>query len=75
MLIDGICGKVDVNQWGAKTLIKVADISQYTVLNKGRKSKVYYVKDGVRSEENIETCGENIISVSGIGSELTITNI
>ena len=75
MLIDGICGKVDVNQWGAKTLIKVADISQYTVLNKGRKSKVYYVKDGVRSEDNIEACGESIISVSGIGSELTITNI
>ena len=72
MMIDEICGKVDVKQWGAKTLIRVADISQYTVLNNGRKSKIFYVKDGVRSEENIDTVGENIISVSGIGSELTI---
>lgn len=72
MMIDEICGKVDVKQWGAKTLIRVADISQYTVLNNGRKSKIFYVKDGVRSEENIDTIGENIISVSGIGSELTI---
>lgn len=74
MMIDGICSKVDINQWGAKTLIRVADISKYTVLNKGRKSKVYYIKDGVRSEENLGENGECIISVSGIRSELTISN-
>ena len=72
MILDELWGKVDVNQWGAKTLIHVADINQYTVLNKGRKTKVYYVKDGVRCEENIELNGESIISVSGIGSELTV---
>ncbi len=73
MIVDGVCGKIDVNQWGAKTLIRVKDINQYTILNKGRKSKVYYVKDGVRREENIETNGESVISVSGIGSELDIS--
>ncbi len=74
IMIDGVCTQLDVNQWSAKTLIHVADISKYALVNKGRKSKIYYMKDGVRSEEMIETNGENIISVSGIGSELTISN-
>lgn len=70
--IDGICTQLDVNQWGAKALIHVADIDQYTFVNKGRKSKIYCLKDGVISEETFDTNGENLICVSGIRSELII---
>lgn len=68
--IDGTCTQLDVNQWGAKALIHVDDISKYTVVNKGRKSKIYCLKDGVISEELSDANGENIISISGICSEL-----
>ncbi len=71
--IDGICTQLDVNQWGAKALVHVADISEYTLLNKGRKSKVYCLKDGVISEDISAFSGENIISISGIGSELIVS--
>ncbi len=71
--IEGTCTQLDVNQWGAKTLIHVADISKYTLVNKGRKSKIYCLKDDVISEEISDFKGENIISISGIGSELIIS--
>ena len=71
--IDGTCTQLDVNQWGAKTLVHVEDISKYSLVNKGRKSKIYCLKDGVISEEIAELNGENTISISGIGSELIVS--
>ena len=71
--IDGICTQLDVNQWGAKALIHVTDINKYTFVNKGRKSKIYCLQDGVISEEIFDANGENIISISGIKSELIIS--
>lgn len=38
----------------------------------GRKSKFYYMKDGVMSEEIPDIDGENTITVSGIGSEFIL---
>lgn len=72
--IDGTCTQLDINQWGAKTLVHVTDISKYSITNKGRKSKIYYLKDGVISEEVPVTNGENSINVSGICSELIISS-
>ena len=71
--VEGICTQLDVNQWGAKTLLHVEDINKYTFVNKGRKSKIYCLKDGVGSEVLSDANGENIISVSGICSELIIS--
>ena len=71
--IDGTCTQLDVNQWGAKTLVHVTDISKYTLVNKGRKSKIYCLKDGAISEEIADFGGENVISISGIGSELIVS--
>ena len=71
--INGICTQLDVNQWGAKALIHVTDINKYTFVNKGRKSKIYCLQDGVISEEIFDANGENIISISGIKSELIIS--
>lgn len=65
--ITGTCTQLDVNQWGAKTLIHVADISKYAVVNKGRKSKIYYLKDGVISEELSDANGGVIISGTSNG--------
>ena len=72
--IEGDCTQLDVNQWGAKTFIHVPDTNKYTFVNSGRKSKIYYLNDGVISEDTLDTNGENVIRVSGIGSELIITN-
>ena len=72
--IDGTCTQLDVNQWGAKALIHVADISKYTFINKGRKSKIYCLKNGAISEEIAGFNGDIIISISGIGSELIVSD-
>ena len=72
--INGICTQLDVNQWRAKSLICMTDINRYTFVNKGRKSKIYYLNDGIISEEILDAKGDNIISVSGIKSELIISN-
>ncbi|MBR3920749.1 MAG: helix-turn-helix transcriptional regulator [Oscillospiraceae bacterium] len=74
IIIDGNCTQLDVNQWGAKTLVHVADINKYTLVNKGRKSKIYCLKDGTVSEEISDYNGENTISISGIGSELIVSS-
>lgn len=72
--IDGVCTQLDINQWGAKTLIYLPDVNQYTFVNKGRKSKIYCLKDGVINEEVFDTNGDNVICVSGIRAELIISS-
>ena len=72
IFVEGVCTKLDVNQWHAKTIIQVPDLEKYTILNKGRKCGVYYRKDGGICEESMENSGEQIISISGIASELIV---
>ena len=70
--IKGICTRLDVNQWSAKTVVHVEDISAYKVVNKGRWCGVYYQKNGQMCETATDGDSENIISISGIRSELVI---
>lgn len=71
--IEGACTQLDVNQWSAKTIVHVADVSEYQVVNKGRTCKVIYQKDGVISESLQEDVSKkNCLSISGICSELII---
>ncbi len=70
--IKGQCTKLDVNQWRAKSVIKVSDLENYTIQNKGRRCSVAVKKDGAFMEQPIETSGENVISISGISSEMVI---
>lgn len=71
--IEGVCTQLDVNQWSAKTIVHVADVSEYQVVNKGRTCKVIYQKDGVISESLQEGLSKkNCLSISGISSELII---
>lgn len=70
--IDGVCTQLDVNQWSAKTIIHVDDMSKYKVVNKGRRCNVYYQKDGEIYQSKGNEEGEHVLSISGICSELII---
>lgn len=70
--VDQITGRLDVNQWRAKTLIHIPEEKMVNVINKGRKCKVYYAKEGKAAECKDAAGSENEISISGICSELVI---
>lgn len=70
--VDQITGRLDVNQWRAKTLIHIPEEKMVNVINKGRKCKVYYAKEGKAAECKDAADSENEISISGICSELVI---
>lgn len=70
--IDKITGRLDINQWKAKTIVHVPEENIVPVVNKGRKCNVYYVKSGNVTEYNNTAESENELSISGILSELMI---
>lgn len=72
--IEGICTKLDVNQWRAKSLVYITDISNYAFENKGRKTKIIYLNESGISQEIPNVEGNSIISISGIKSELIISH-
>lgn len=69
---DGIRGRLDVNQWRATAVVHIPEDADFRLQNKGRSCDVYWQKNG----ETVEACGnessENILSVSGIKSELMV---
>lgn len=69
---DKITGRLDVNQWKAKSIVHIPEQNMTRVINKGRKCSVYYAKDGNRIEREKSAEGENEICISGIFSELTV---
>ena len=70
--VDKITGRLDINQWKAKTIIHIPEENIVNVINKGRKCNIYYVKEGKTAECENVTDSENEISVSGIFSELIV---
>ncbi|MBR1865276.1 MAG: hypothetical protein IJ801_02090 [Lachnospiraceae bacterium] len=71
LFVDRIDGRIDVNQWRARSVIHVRNVEDYRVTNKGRHSKVYYRKNGEMCEAPVMD-GSNEICISGIGSELIL---
>ncbi|MBD5507846.1 MAG: helix-turn-helix transcriptional regulator [Lachnospiraceae bacterium] len=70
--IDQITGRLDLNQWKAKTILHIPEENMVSVINKGRKCNVYYIKDGKAAEcENIAD-SENEVCVSGVFSEVVV---
>ena len=67
-----MCTKLDVNQFKAKSVVHMESLDGYNVLNNGRRCMVLYQKDGAVIDKPQSTEGENVISISGIGSELII---
>ena len=70
--VDQITGRLDINQWKAKAVVHIPEKNRVSVLNKGRKCNVYYMKDGKEVEYEKPADSENELSVSGIFSELTV---
>ncbi len=70
--VDRVCGRLDINQWKAKTIVHIAEESCPAVVNRGRKCAVFFVRNGESVELQSPENAENVISVSGIGSELSV---
>lgn len=74
--VDKITGRLDINQWRAKTVVHIPEESIVRVRNTGRKCNAYYIKDGkitaysITNENNAD--GENELCISGISSELIV---
>ncbi|MBD5534922.1 MAG: helix-turn-helix transcriptional regulator [Lachnospiraceae bacterium] len=70
--VDKVTGRLEINQWKAKTILHIPEENMVNVRNKGRKCNVYYVKEGKAAEcENVAD-SENEIRISGIFSELVV---
>ncbi len=70
--VDKVTGRLDINQWKAKSVLHIPEENIVNVIDKGRKCNVYYVKEGKAIEcENVSD-SENEISISGIFSELVV---
>lgn len=70
--VDKITGRLDVNQWKAKTVVHIPEENIIKVINMGRKCDVYYVKEDNVIEYDNFSDGENELSISGIFSELIV---
>lgn len=70
--VDQVTGRLDMNQWKAKAIIHIPEENMVNVVNKGRKCKVYYVKEGKAAECGNIADMENEISISGVFSELVV---
>ena len=70
--VKGNCTRLDVNQFKAKSVVHLENAENYKFENNGRKCKLITRKDGetVGFEENENA--QNIISTSGIFSELIV---
>lgn len=70
--VEGVCTRLDVNQFSANSVVHISDPNAYKVINSGRKCNVIYRKNGAVCDEPLCTDGECVISVSGIRSEMVI---
>ena len=70
--ISGNCTKLDVNQFKAKAIVHLENSDNYIFLNNGKKCKLIVRKNGQVVEIEEKETAENIISTSGIFSELII---
>lgn len=70
--VDKICGRLDVNQWKANTVVHIPQESGFSLYNKGRGCDVYWQKNGESCEPCNDSESENKLGISGIKSELII---
>ncbi|MCM1044721.1 MAG: helix-turn-helix domain-containing protein [Candidatus Gastranaerophilales bacterium] len=70
--VDRITGRLDINQWKAKTLLHIPEENLVNVIDQGRKCNVYYIKEGKKTACEKAADSENEIRVSGIFSELVV---
>lgn len=70
--VDELSGRLEINQWKAKSMIHIPEDNVGNVVNKGRKCNIFFLKDGKAAEfENPADSGTEI-AASGIFSELVV---
>lgn len=72
IFITGNCAQLDVNQFKAKTVVHIENADNYKLINNGRKCKLITRKNGESVELSENGTAENIISTSGLFSELIV---
>lgn len=70
--VDKITGRLDVNQWKAKTIVHIPEENIANIINRGRKCDIYYLKENNAIQYENTAGSENELSISGIFSELII---
>ena len=70
--VAGSCPRLDMNQFKAKTVVHMKDAENVKLLNNGRKCTVITRKDGEAVELPENENAQNVISTSGIFSELIV---
>ena len=70
--VAGSCPRLDMNQFKAKTVVHMKDAENVKLLNNGRKCTVITRKDGEAVELPENENAQNVISTSGIFSELIL---
>ena len=72
LYILGNCTRLDINQFKAKAIVHIENVGNYKVLNKGKKCRLITRKNGEIVEYEENEMAKNIISISGIFSELIV---
>ena len=72
IFVEGTCTNLDVNQFKAKTVVHLKSADNYKILNNGRKCNVITRENGEIAELSANENAENIISASGLFSELIV---
>jgi Predicted transcriptional regulators len=70
--VDGIRGSLDINQWKADSIVHIPGDADFSVRNKGRGCRVFYQRNGESTENGGREDSENILSLSGVHSELIV---
>ena len=72
LYILGNCTRLDIYQFKAKAIVHIENIGNYKVLNNGKKCRLITRKNGEIVEYEENEMAKNIISISGIFSELIV---
>ena len=70
--VDGIRGVLDINQWKSGSVVHIPEGADFRVQDKGRGCHVYFQKNGEAAENGGLESSENLLSISGVQSELIV---
>ena len=70
--VEGIRGSLDINQLKSGSVVHIPEDADFCVQNKGRGCRVFFQKNGETVENGGRESSENILSVSGMQSELIV---
>jgi transcriptional regulator with XRE-family HTH domain len=69
---DGICGRIDINQISATTLLNVPEGADFYANKKGSSNSIAYTVDGKAAKSFSNTGSDNTVELRGMNTELII---